>query len=93
VRELRNCIEHMVVSTMDETLGEDDLPDYMLEQGEGVLPAPSLGSLSGQPLEEVEKFHIARTLELVGGNRQKAAELLGIGERTLYRKIEKHDLR
>ena len=42
---------------------------------------------------EVEKQHIARTLELVDGNREKAAELLGIGERTLYRKILKYDLR
>ncbi|MFW5923595.1 MAG: helix-turn-helix domain-containing protein [Planctomycetota bacterium] len=34
-----------------------------------------------------------RTLDLVDGNRQKASELLGIGERTLYRKIRKYDLK
>ncbi|KPK65674.1 MAG: hypothetical protein AMK73_02300 [Planctomycetes bacterium SM23_32] len=92
VRELRNCVEHMVVATTDELLGEDDLPEYMLERpGEG--SEDLLGSAAGQPLEQIEKLHIARTLELVDGNRERAAELLGIGERTLYRKIEKYGLR
>ncbi|MGD2174503.1 MAG: sigma-54 dependent transcriptional regulator [Candidatus Brocadiaceae bacterium] len=93
VRELRNCVEHMVVATTDEVLGEDDLPEYMLEQTGRISEEPTLASLAGQPLEEVEKLHIVRTLELVDGNRERAAELLGIGERTLYRKIQKYDLR
>jgi len=93
VRELRNCIEHMIVATTDEILGEDDMPDYVLEQAGELLQEPTLASLAGQPLEEIEKLHIARTLELVDGNRERAAELLGIGERTLYRKIGKYSLR
>lgn len=93
VRELRNCIEHMVVATTDEVLGEDDLPDYMLDQTGELRQDAGLGAAAGLPLEEVEKLHIARTLELVDGNREKAAELLGIGERTLYRKIGKYGLR
>ncbi|MEF8788112.1 MAG: sigma-54 dependent transcriptional regulator, partial [Planctomycetota bacterium] len=92
VRELKNTIEHMVVVSEDEVLGEDDLPDYIRDEAEERPPSPSLNSLAGLPLEEVEKRHIARTLDLVDGNRQKAAELLGIGERTLYRKIQKYDL-
>jgi len=74
-------------------LGEDDLPEYMVEQTGAAGEEPSLAALAGQPLEEVERRHIARTLDLVDGNREKAAELLGIGERTLYRKIEKYGLR
>jgi two-component system response regulator HydG len=93
VRELRNCIEHMVVATTDEILGEDDLPDYLPGHAEALPEGLSLGALAGQPLEEVERLHIQRTLELVEGNRERAAELLGIGERTLYRKIEKYGLR
>jgi len=93
VRELRNCIEHMVVATADGILGEDDLPEYMREQAPETPADAALASMVGQPLEEVEKLHIARTLELVHGNREKAAELLGIGERTLYRKIGKYNLR
>ncbi|MFO8007363.1 MAG: sigma-54 dependent transcriptional regulator [Candidatus Brocadiia bacterium] len=93
VRELRNCIEHMIVATTDQVLGEDDLPDYMLEQMGRLREEPTLSALAGQPLEELEKLHIQRTLDLVDGNRERAAELLGIGERTLYRKIQKYDLR
>ncbi len=93
VRELRNCIEHMVVATADRVLGEDDLPDYILEQMGRLREEPTLSALAGQPLEELEKLHIQRTLDLVDGNRERAAELLGIGERTLYRKIQKYDLR
>ncbi len=93
VRELRNCVEHMVVATTDDVLDEDDMPEYLLEQTSHIADKPTLDSLAGQPLEHVEELHIARTLELVDGNREKAAELLGIGERTLYRKIQKYGLR
>jgi len=93
VRELRNSIEHMVVSATDTILDERDLPEYLLQENGRLLQEPSLDSLAGQPLEEIERLHIARTLQLVEGNRERAAELLGIGERTLYRKIEKYDLR
>ncbi len=93
VRELRNCVEHMVVATTDDLLGEDDLPDYMTAENGATAELPAPPYTAGQPLDEVEKLHIARTLELVDGNRERAAELLGIGERTLYRKIEKYGLR
>jgi two-component system response regulator HydG len=83
----------MVVLTTDSQLGEDDLPEYLIPELENPPKEAGLDSLVGQPLEEVEKRHIACTLELVGGNREKAAELLGIGERTLYRKIERYNLR
>jgi two-component system response regulator HydG len=63
-----------------------------LEESGKALEEPSLKSMAGQPLEEMEKEHIRATLELVDGNRQKAADLLDIGERTLYRKIQKYDL-
>jgi len=93
VRELRNCIEHMVVATTDELLDHSDLPEYMLEHAGGFQEESTLASMAGQPLEKLEREHIAQTLALVDGNREKAAELLGIGERTLYRKIEKYGLR
>ena len=93
VRELKNCLEHMIVVDKDGVLDDNDIPDYL--QGEPAQTAgePSLDAMVGQPLEEVEKHHIARTLEFVEGNRQKAAEMLGIGQRTLYRKITKYGLR
>ena len=52
----------------------------------------SLRALVGKPLEEVEKRFIVETLQQAGGNRESAAEMLGIGERTLYRKIKEYGL-
>ena len=48
--------------------------------------------LIGRPLEEVERFYIEKALELTQGNREEAATMLGIGERTLYRKIKEWGL-
>ena len=48
--------------------------------------------LAGRSLAEVERDLLAATLELTAGNRQKAARLLGMGERTLYRKIKEFGL-
>ena len=61
-----------------------------LAEGEGVSGADSL---IGRPMDEVEKYYIQRALELTDGNREESARLLGIGERTLYRKIKEYDLR
>jgi two-component system response regulator HydG len=46
-----------------------------------------------QSMKEVERSAIARVLAGTGGNRRKAAKLLGIGERTLYRKIKDYNLK
>jgi two-component system response regulator HydG len=51
------------------------------------------GSLAGTSLEQIEKRAIRETLRLTAGNREQAAKLLGIGERTLYRKLKEYGLR
>jgi two-component system response regulator HydG len=48
--------------------------------------------LAGRALSEVERDLIEANLALVGGNREKAAKVLGIGERTLYRKLKEYGL-
>jgi len=53
----------------------------------------SVGSLAGVGLEKLEKEAIRQTLAMTGGNREQAAHLLGIGERTLYRKLKEYGLR
>jgi two-component system response regulator HydG len=53
-------------------------------------PKPSAGMIRvplGTPLEEVERLVIDETLRRTGGNRQRAAEMLGIAARTIYRKL------
>ena len=46
----------------------------------------------GKSIEEIEKHYITETLKLTSGNREEAAKLLGIGERTLYRKLKEYRL-
>ncbi len=58
----------------------------------GETAADSLAALVGKPLDEIEKLFVAETLRLTAGNREEAAKMLGIGERTLYRKIKEYGL-
>ncbi len=51
-----------------------------------------LDHLIGQPLDAYEKHAIVETLKLTNGNREEAARILGIGARTLYRKLEKYEI-
>jgi two-component system response regulator HydG len=94
VRQLRNVVESMVVVDFDGLLDVDDLPEELADQAEPTAEAGpnSLASLVGKPLEEVERLFIVETLRLAGGNREEAANMLGIGERTLYRKIKEYNL-
>jgi two-component system, NtrC family, response regulator HydG len=84
----------MVVVDSDGVLDVDDLTEDLVALpspafGDGVAPAGG-PNLVGRPLDEVEAYYIAETLKLTGGNREEAAKLLGIGERTLYRKIKEY---
>ena len=96
VRQLRNVIESMVVVDFDGVLDVDDLPGEFDEPDDSAAGADaspgSLASLAGRPLADVERLFIEETLQLAGGNREEAARMLGIGERTLYRKIKEYEL-
>ena len=90
VRELKNTIENMVVTTRQEGLDVGDIPDYITE----AEPTPRrLAGLAGHTLEEVERELIRETLEVLKGNREETAQALGMGERTLYRKLKKYGLK
>lgn len=94
IRELRNCIESMVVLAQGPLLEVRDLPESVRhpEIAEELLPhkaeAPSHG---GKPLklEENERILIEEALRKCNGNRTAAAKLLGISRRTLHRKLAK----
>ncbi|MBI1323276.1 response regulator [bacterium] len=92
VRELRNVIESMVVIDHDGMLDIEDLPDDLAS---GITPAVDdvvRDGLVGKSMLDIEKHFIAETLRASGGNREEAAKTLGIGERTLYRKIKEYNL-
>ena len=92
VRQLRNVIENMVVLAGGERLTVDDLPAEIYRPP-GQAPGERLDQLAGISIEEAEKQLIRNTLKMVGGNREQAAGILGIGERTLYRKIKEYGLK
>ncbi len=91
VRQLRNAVETMVVLDTDGILDQDDLPPEMADAVEPAdMPGGGPTSLIGQPLEEIERWAIEQTLKLTNGNREETARILGIGARTLYRKLDKY---
>jgi len=84
VRELRNCVESMVVSVRGRCVDVADLPAHLTSNDAG----QRFEVVVGTPLDEVERELILRTVAVVGGNKAKAARLLGIGLKTLYRRLE-----
>jgi two-component system response regulator HydG len=94
VRQLRNAIESMVVVDYDEVLDLDDLPAELApdDSATQVNGAGGLHELVGKSMDEIERLFIAETLKVTGGNREEAAKILGIGQRTLYRKIKEYEL-
>ncbi len=87
IRQLRNCIKTMVVMCDRDKLDVRDIPAdiYRVRQLAG-------GTKAEVSLNELEKQAIIETLAKTGNNREKAAKILGIGERTLYRKIKEYNL-
>ena len=103
VRQLLNVVQNMTVMALasgepDARLDVQHIPDDVTMPDEADAPgspsaAAGAGSLAGTSLEQLEKRAIRETLKLTGGNREHTARLLGIGERTLYRKLKEYGLK
>ena len=83
IRELRNCIESAVVMSGGSLLTEDDLPPGLKSAGDEDFIRIPMGS----SMEEAEKIIIRETVSAQKGNQSKAADVLGIGRKTLHRKL------
>lgn len=89
VRELQNCMERAVLLSTSDRIHAEGFPDAIrLYQRSHVLVAATDPS-ELVPLDEVESRYIARVLEAVGGNKARAARILGLDRKTLYRKLER----
>ena len=84
VRELRNAIERAMILAENGIITERCLPRDLQEAADGGGQALTLGS--------VERQHILKLLEAYGGNRQQAAEALGISRKTLYRRLRQYNI-
>ena len=89
VRELQHVAESMLVFSRGDPIAVHDLPPAI--RGDDRAP-DSADRHSGTALRDLERQAITQTLVATGGNRRKTAEILGIGLKTLYRKIQEFGL-
>lgn len=91
VRELLNIVQRIVVTSEGGVIDIRNVPEEIRSNDHD--EQISLGGLAGVGLDKLEKEAIRQTLAMTGGNRERAAKLLGIGERTLYRKLREYGLK
>ena len=89
-RQLRQVIFQMVLLADRQQVDVEDIPDEF-RVGTEIVRSPQV-PLAGMSLEELEKMAIQATLKRTDGNREQAAKILGIGARTLYRKLKEYGL-
>jgi two-component system response regulator AtoC len=95
VRELENAIERAVSLSQGPLLTPDDLPASLRQASGPAEQKPGIPEMAESvylTLEEVEKRHLTRVLKETKGNKVKAAKILGIDRRTLYRMAERFGL-
>ena len=90
IRELENVVERLVALSPDGKININFLPDHIRHQKKPQLISDDQNSIPS--MDEIEKAYIHWILTQHGGQKQKAAEILGIGRSTLDRKIEKYGI-
>ncbi|MCA9176698.1 MAG: sigma-54-dependent Fis family transcriptional regulator [Planctomycetales bacterium] len=86
VRELENVLERAVVFSESATVDRDSL-HFDSVAGSGAVTTS--GALAGRTLADIENQALRETLEVCGGNRAMAAQMLGISERSVYNKLKR----
>ena len=84
IRQLRNCLESAVVMSSDDIIRLSDLPEHVREAEQTATVRIQIGT----SLAEAEKHIIMETLAAYKGNKSKTADILGIGRKTLHRKLD-----
>ncbi len=90
VRELQNAIERAVALARGELVVSADLPDRIRDSRAAPVVFTASDPAALPSLAEVERRYIGRVLEAVNGSKTEAAHILGIGRKTLYRKLQAH---
>ena len=89
VRELENVVERAFALNCDDVLTPRNLPAKLLQPRSNTRP---INSGSMPTIGEMEKQLIQQALKECGGNKGKAADMLGVGRKTIYRKIKKYTI-
>jgi DNA-binding NtrC family response regulator len=85
VRELEHLIERASALSASETLLPDDFPPHLRQASDRAPRLPA----ADMTLDDVKRWYVHKVLEQAGGNKVRAAELLGIDRRTLYRILDR----
>lgn len=89
VRELRNIILRAMISAKGQ-ITKKDLPENIVK---GIRQGETIKIQAGTSLPDIERVSIIKTLRMAGGNKLKAAEMLGISRRSLYNKLEDYNIK
>ena len=89
VRELENCIERAAAFARQDQIVVDDLPERIRDYRADRFTVEANDANEIVTLEQLERRYVVRVLALVGNNKARAAQRLGIDRRTLYRMIER----
>ncbi|MCF7975499.1 MAG: sigma-54 dependent transcriptional regulator [Phycisphaerae bacterium] len=97
VRELQNAVYSAMAVQEGQVIDLEDLPFTIVNAPDQASPEPvpgqsSLAQIAGQAMAQSEQQAILAALELTHGNKEKAAQHLGIGRKTLYRKLKQYGL-
>jgi len=92
VRELKNVLERAIILAGDGPIGPEHIMIMNLEQGKGTSAERARSLLGEMSLSEIERTFVELALRESGGNKSKAAELLGITRRTLYGRLARFGL-
>lgn len=90
VRQLRNVIERALIVTRGPLIGAADMPADLRRGGGG---GGAFEIRLGTSLDDVERELIKRTIEFAGGNKSRAAEILGVSLKTLYNRLDRYGAR
>ena len=89
VRELKNMLERAITFNDTGVIQADELEFGEVEEESAVVIPPSAAGAAGGSLDQMERDHIIKVLKDTGGNKKRAAEILGIERRTLYNKAKR----
>jgi DNA-binding NtrC family response regulator len=91
IRELQNCVERAIIVARGDVIDIGDLPDYLFDKPAGGGPADLPANLD-EELARLERGYLVEALRRAGGVQVKAAETLGISERSFWHRVRKYDI-